>query len=96
MPILLVRWHGCSCTATSSETHHVNSVMHRFAQSHALGCNKERNEYAAYYATRMQNIKRGNQELKSTVKINRSTQRHILVLLLAATLGLLFFDWFNS
>jgi hypothetical protein len=44
----------------------------------------------------VQNIKLGNRELKKTVKVNQSTQRHILVLLLAATLGLLFLDWFNS
>lgn len=31
--------------------------------------------------------------LKKTVAINRSTQRHILVLLLAASVGLLFLDW---
>ena len=41
-------------------------------------------------------IARGNQDLKQTVKINRSTQWYILVLLLVATLGLLIFDWLNS
>ncbi|KAG2450660.1 hypothetical protein HYH02_004500 [Chlamydomonas schloesseri] len=42
------------------------------------------------------NITRGNESLTKTVAINRSSTRHILVLLLLATACLLFFDWFNS
>lgn len=44
----------------------------------------------------LQNIKVGNKELKKTIAVNRSTQRYILVLLLAASLGLLLLDWMNS
>ncbi|KAL6761385.1 hypothetical protein V8C86DRAFT_883891 [Haematococcus lacustris] len=43
-----------------------------------------------------QHLKLGNSELRKTMAVNNSSQRYILALLLAATLGLLFFDWFNS
>ncbi|KXZ41617.1 hypothetical protein GPECTOR_360g130 [Gonium pectorale] len=42
------------------------------------------------------NITAGNESLRKTVDVNRSTTRYVLVLLLVATLSLLFFDWFNS
>ncbi|KAG2489074.1 hypothetical protein HYH03_012510 [Edaphochlamys debaryana] len=42
------------------------------------------------------NLTAGNESLRKTVDVNRSTSRYIVVLLLVATLGLLFFDWFNS
>ncbi|GLC51579.1 hypothetical protein PLESTB_000517600 [Pleodorina starrii] len=42
------------------------------------------------------NITAGNEALTKTVAVNRSTTRYIVVLLLVATLCLLFFDWFNS
>ena len=38
----------------------------------------------------------GNKDLAETIKINRSSQYYVLVLLLVATAGLLFFDWFHS
>mmetsp|Transcript_16493 Transcript_16493/g.35661 ORF Transcript_16493/g.35661 Transcript_16493/m.35661 type:complete len:314 (-) Transcript_16493:442-1383(-) len=41
-------------------------------------------------------IAKGNEHLRATVDINRSTQKYIIVLLLVATFSLLFFDWFNS
>lgn len=41
-------------------------------------------------------ITAGNESLTKTVAINRSTTWYIVVLLLVATLCLLFFDWFNS
>lgn len=44
---------------------------------------------AAFVAT-------GNVHLDKTIKVNRSTQKYIFVLLLVATLCLLFFDWLNS
>ncbi|KAF5838948.1 hypothetical protein DUNSADRAFT_1893 [Dunaliella salina] len=43
-----------------------------------------------------QNISTGNVDLQKAVNYGRSSQRQILIILLAATLGLLFFDWFNS
>jgi len=43
-----------------------------------------------------QNISTGNVELRKAVDYGRSSQRQILVLLLVASLGLLFLDWFNS
>ena len=41
-------------------------------------------------------IRTGNEHLGKAIIVNRSTQRYILVLLIVATLGLLFFDWINS
>ncbi len=41
-------------------------------------------------------IKRGNEELRKTVRLNRSSQLYIFVLLMTATFLLLFFDWFYS
>lgn len=38
----------------------------------------------------------GNEHLKRAIKLNRSFQRYIIVLVLVATASLLFFDWFNS
>jgi hypothetical protein len=38
----------------------------------------------------------GNEHLKKAIKLNRSFQRYIIVLVLVATASLLFFDWFNS
>ncbi len=40
-----------------------------------------------------QNIKKGNVEIRKTIEVNRSTQKYIFVLLLAATLGVLLLDW---
>ncbi len=40
-----------------------------------------------------QHIASGNVHIQKTVAINRSTQRYVFVLLLAATLALLFLDW---
>eukprot|EP00775_Hariotina_reticulata_P005983 gene5983-6222_t len=42
------------------------------------------------------NLQRGNTELKKTIKVNRSSRLYLLVLLVTASLLLLFFDWFNS
>ena len=41
-------------------------------------------------------IRTGNEHLGKAISVNRSTQRYILVLLIVATFGLLFFDWINS
>ena len=38
----------------------------------------------------------GNEHLKEAIKLNRSYQRYVIVLVLVATASLLFFDWFNS
>lgn len=43
-----------------------------------------------------QNVSAGNVDLRKAVQYGRSSQRQILVLLLVATLCLLFLDWFNS
>jgi hypothetical protein len=43
-----------------------------------------------------QHIVRGNVSIKKTVEVNRSTRKYVFVLLLVASLLLLFFDWFNS
>ncbi len=40
-------------------------------------------------------VKAGNVELQKTIEVNRSTRWYILVLLLVATLCLLFLDWFH-
>lgn len=41
-------------------------------------------------------VVRGNTSLTQAVAVNRSTRRYILVLLLVASLSLLFYDWVNS
>jgi syntaxin 18 len=41
-------------------------------------------------------VRRGNESLRKTVAVNRSSRRYMVVLLLVATLSLLFYDWFNS
>jgi t-SNARE complex subunit (syntaxin) len=41
-------------------------------------------------------LQRGNESLKKAVKLNRSSQLYIFVLLMTASLLLLFFDWFYS
>eukprot|EP00882_Tetradesmus_deserticola_P009092 GHRQ01009592.1.p2 GENE.GHRQ01009592.1~~GHRQ01009592.1.p2 ORF type:complete len:107 (+),score=73.72 GHRQ01009592.1:1051-1371(+) len=43
-----------------------------------------------------QHIKRGNVDLKKTIKLNRSSRYYLLVLMVTLSLLLLFFDWFNS
>lgn len=42
------------------------------------------------------NISAGNDNLKQAVGVNKSSRKLIVALLVAASLGLLFFDWFNS
>lgn len=42
------------------------------------------------------NITRGNEEIKKTIDVNKSSRKYLVVLLVVATLALLFFDWFNS
>jgi hypothetical protein len=44
----------------------------------------------------VQHIKRGNVDLKKTIKLNRSSRYYLLVLMVTLSLLLLFFDWFNS
>ncbi len=41
-------------------------------------------------------VRTGNEHLGQAIKINRSTQYYIVVLLLVLTACLLFFDWFHS
>jgi hypothetical protein len=47
----------------------------------------------ARHACPTQHLKKGNVEIRKTIAVNRSTQKYIVALLLAATLGLLFLDW---
>lgn len=42
------------------------------------------------------NITRGNEELRKTIALNRSSRRWVLVLCVVAGLLLVFFDWFYS
>jgi syntaxin 18 len=42
------------------------------------------------------NLKRGNEDLRKTVALNRSSQLYIVILLLTASVLLLFMDWFYS
>jgi hypothetical protein len=44
----------------------------------------------SYFA---KNVSTGNVDLRKAVRYGKSSQRQVLVLLLAATLGLLFLDW---
>ena len=41
-------------------------------------------------------VRAGNEHLGKAIAVNRSTQYYIVVLLLVATVCLLFFEWFNS
>lgn len=41
-------------------------------------------------------IKMGNVDIKKTIEVNKSTRKYVFVLMLVASLLLLFFDWFNS
>ncbi len=41
-------------------------------------------------------IKRGNEEVRKTIAVNRSSTLYIVVMLLVASLMLLLFDWLNS
>jgi syntaxin 18 len=41
-------------------------------------------------------ISTGNQYLEKTIRVNKSTQYYIFVILAVATFCLLFFDWFYS
>ena len=43
-----------------------------------------------------QHIVQGNVNIRKTIEVNRSTRKYVFVLLLVASLLLLFFDWFNS
>jgi hypothetical protein len=42
------------------------------------------------------NVRRGNEELRKTIAVNRSSTKYIVVLLLVASLLLVLFDWINS
>lgn len=42
------------------------------------------------------NMQRGNEDLRKTIRLNRSTRWYIFVLLMTASFLLLFYDWFNS
>ena len=42
------------------------------------------------------NVTRGNEEVRKTIAVNRSSTLYLVVLLLVAAAMLLFFDWLNS
>lgn len=42
------------------------------------------------------NIDHGNKQLRKTIKMNTSTRKYVLAILLLASFGLLFFHWFYS
>ena len=41
-------------------------------------------------------IKRGNEELRKTIAVNRSSTLYLVVMLLTASAMLVLFDWINS
>ena len=42
------------------------------------------------------NGRRGNEELRKTIKVGASARWYVFVLMMTASALLLFFDWFNS